>query len=112
MVKVNSSVQTFGSSPANISHEVQIRPNMVPCAVFATGLGTGDTLKLQMFVGNDYADRTTDSLWVTVVSGASDVNLTEDDNQFLISAPGLYRLKNTATLTATTTAVAGVLTLG
>lgn len=109
MVQVNSSVATYGSSPSNITHEIPLRPNQVPCAVFATGLGTGDTLKLQMFVGNDYADRGTESNWVTVVSGASDVNLTEDDNQYLVESPGLYRLKNTTTLTATTTAVVGAL---
>jgi hypothetical protein len=112
MVQVNSTVTTYGSSPANISHEIQLQDSMLPCAVFATGLGTGDTLKLQMFVGTDYADRATDSLWVTVRSGASDVGFTTDDNQYQIECPGLYRLKNTATLTATTTAVVGVLRFG
>lgn len=106
---VNSSVATYGSSPANISHEIPLRSGMIPCAVFATGLGTGDTLKLQMFVGNDYDDRSTESLWVTVTSGASDVNFTEDDNQYLVESPGLYRLKNTSTLTNTTTAVVGAM---
>jgi hypothetical protein len=108
MVSVNSNVVTY-SSPSSVDTEMLVAPNLIPCALFFTGLAGTDAVKLQMFVGDDTDDAGTESLWVTLKSNGAEVEFDANDNQFVIESAGYYRLKSTTTLTSTTTAVSGIL---